>query len=167
MELLNYIETFDSAFRQSRNDLIESRIIFLKNGIKRTNKDPTLLVEVVDDHINQTRLAESEKICVNCNAANDIIYRNCQGKLIARDPSDNDFKEKFNPYVHFSCSLKQNLIKVVVGEPDAINPFGYENIATILRNLGKRSGIKKYCLGGEREWIYLEKTVAYISLLLN
>ena len=52
-------------------------------------------------------------------------------------------------------SLEENHIEVEVGEPELLNPNTYENIALILRNIGKNAGIKRY--GGEtRSWQFTE-----------
>ncbi len=51
--------------------------------------------------------------------------------------------------------LSTNNISVIAGEPDLLNPNGYENITKILRNLGVRVGIRRYGVG-PRQWIILE-----------
>ena len=42
------------------------------------------------------------------------------------------------------------------GEPDLINPNSFQSISQILRNLGRKAGIKRYDDTGKREWLFLE-----------
>ena len=64
--------------------------------------------------------------------------------------------EAYNPYGHFDISIKTNDLKVYVGEPDMVNPNGFENISQILCNVGYRAGIKQYDASAAREWLILE-----------
>ena len=58
-------------------------------------------------------------------------------------------KEMVEEVDHFKCSIyegkviiqrKGDAMDVICDEPDMLNPNGYHNIATILRNLGYRAG---------------------------
>ena len=103
----------------------------------------------------------SEKYCVSCDAPNDRTFRVC------RNCGDNLIKRKFtihssssnipDPYSHFNIEENPNKIKVMVGEPELINPSVFENISKILRNLGRKSGIQKYNENGNRQWLFLKK----------
>ena len=69
----------------------------------------------------------------------------CKGKLAKIKFSMNESQQvKVNLHAHFKGSAKSNNIKVMVGEPDMLNPNSFENLSVILRSLGTRAKIAKY-----------------------
>ena len=46
-----------------------------------------------------------------------------------------------DPYDHFNVKPLANKINVVVGEPDMLNPSGYQNILEILTLVGGHASI--------------------------
>ena len=53
----------------------------------------------------------------------------------------------------------ENEIEVVVGEPDMLNPSGYQNISEILTLVGELASIDQYCKEEkerQRKWVFLE-----------
>ena len=74
----------------------------------------------------------SEKCCVSCDAANDRtfrVYRNCGNNLIKRKFTlHSSYSNIPDRYSHFNIKQNPNKIKIMVGEPEVINPSGFENI---------------------------------------
>ena len=73
------------------------------------------------------------------------------------------FNEKvsttIDPYDHFNVKPIKNEIDVVVGEPDMLNPSGYQNILGILTFVGESASIDRYCneeKGRQQKRIFLE-----------
>ncbi len=109
---------------------------------------------------------EEEKICQECgalNSADRYKCRNtpCEGRLISQQPDfshilkDNKPASNLYKVLEDEVPLSTNHISMIAGEPDLLNPNGYENITKILRNLGVRVGIRRYGVG-LRQWIILE-----------
>ena len=67
-----------------------------------------------------------------------------------------------DPYYHFLNKAIESNMKLVVGEPDMLNPNGYENISTIMNSLGKRANIERYSSEEnpiKRKWLFVENDV--------
>ena len=154
-------------FRTSRNAFIEERIHAVQKE-QKLEPDSHGYYDFIDKIMLRRKEVESEKVCINCGAANDVQYNKgknipCTGQLVKRKADVQDIIngqyniENARPYVHFSelIETKKNNIVVKAGEPDFLNPNSYDNISQILRNLRLRAGIKKYG-SGERDWIILE-----------
>ena len=59
--------------------------------------------------------------------------RVCKRKLARLEVSiEEKQQEKVNPYSYFKVKEKSNAIKVMVGEPDILNPNSFENLSVIL-----------------------------------
>ena len=54
-----------------------------------------------------------------------------------------------------------------MGEPHPVNPNSFSNIACILRKIGKRAGVKKYCEEGTRKWIFVENDSGIYTILIK
>ena len=108
--------------------------------------------------------AEHIKICLQCNSKAPVTLRTCKvckGKLARLEVSTEESQqEKVNPYSHFKAKEKSNAIKVMVGEPDMLNPNSFENLSVILWSLGQHTKITKYSsLISEtegRKWVFIE-----------
>ena len=48
-----------------------------------------------------------------------------------------------------------------------ISPSGYENIVSILRNIGVRAGIDRYVPNGKRKWLILESGGAIYTIIIK
>ena len=148
---------YSNLLRSTRNSFISSRIRTVTQQHKSAD------IDVIDELVEGVRKSKCEKICSDCGARNYAKLRmcsNCQGHL-RKAPFDPNLlcsgEPPVNLYESFSCDVNQNEVKTVIcaGEPDFVNPNSYENISQILRNLGRRAGIKQYG-GTEREWLLLE-----------
>ena len=68
-------------------------------------------------------------------------------------------KKPVNPYSLFINKPIPNDISVIVGEPEMLNPNSFENLATILRSLGRRANIEQYSndeKAQKRKWLFIE-----------
>ena len=137
-------------FQRTRNRFIEYRMreILKQQKINLTSNN-------CNDEIDRLVLEKikiiSEKYCVSCDAPNDLTFRvcrNCGDNLTKRKSSSSNIPD---PYSHFNIEENPNKIKIMVGEPELINPSGFENISQILRNLGRKLGIQKYNENGNRQ----------------
>ena len=163
--LLNSCDNYKEYFRMSRNELISKRLECVMESQKRegdgySNKIDCLVLEKKD--------ISSTKRCLDCDAANDSTYRNCTncGGKLKKDKftislDDDVCCNNNDPYGHFSIKPKDTDIKVIVGEPDLMNPSGFLNISKILQNIGKRTLIDKYVEGGKRKWLFLDDGSIY------
>ena len=158
--LCNVTDDQARFFRETRNDFISSRLALLLNDNNNGN-------DIVDKMIAEEKKTMGEKECPSCGADNDISKRVCsncgQGHLSRKHLDLNKLCSGMdNPYEGFEHSVAQKEdskpLKIVVGEPDLRNPSSFENIAEILRNIGKESGIAKYNneLNSVRQWMYIE-----------
>ena len=69
-----------------------------------------------------------------------------QDKLVKYDVHFNEkVSTTIDPYDHFKVKPLKNEIDVVVGEPDMLNPSGYQNILGVLTFVGERASIDRYC----------------------
>ena len=100
------------------------------------------------------------------------ICKVCKGKLAKIKFSMNESQQiKVNPYAHFKRSTKSNNIKVMVGEPDMLNPNSFENLSVVLRSLGTRAKIAKYSPDASdnesRKWVFVENDVGILKPVLK
>ena len=75
------------------------------------------------------------------------------------DSSINKTPLPVDPYNHFENKATEYNVKLIVGEPDMLNPNGYENISTIIYNIGKRAKIDRYApseCNPECKWLFVE-----------
>ena len=63
-----------------------------------------------------------------------------------------------DPYAHFNIKPIQNDIKVIVGEPDIMNPNSFKNIKQIVQNIATRAN---------RQWVFLENDGGILGPLLK
>ena len=167
--LLEYPSKYKNYFRESRNNFINKRITVLISEQISCNKAHT---DSIDEVVNKRLEAILQKNCIECGAPNDPSYRscrNCSGPL--RAPAVNiDVPNKstnYDPYSHFNFDVNKCNSTVQVGEPDMVNPNSFENIATIIENIGRRSGIAKYSEESNRQWLFLENDGGILFILLK
>ena len=166
---IKYPSEHNEFFRDSRNTFISKRINVLFSGQKFENAN---YIDDIDDYLKERNLAAPQKTCVHCGATNDKTYRscrNCSGKLKTPVVQINVSNEDRNsdPYNHFKFKINRNNIKVQVGEPDFVNPNSFENIATIIYNIGRRADIAKCNTRGKRQCLFLENDGGIIFILLK
>ena len=134
-------------FRTSRNAFIEERTHAVQNE-QKLEPDGHGYYDFIDKIILRRKEVESEKVCINCGAANNVQYNKCKnirctGQLVKRKADVQDIIngqyniENARPYVHFSdlTEAKENSIAVKAGEPDFLNPNSYDNIPQILHEI--------------------------------
>ena len=129
-------------------------------------------IDDIDDYLKERNVAASQKTCVDCGAANDKTYRscrNCSRKLKTPVVQINASNEDRNsdPYSHFKFEINRNNTKAQVGEHDFVNPNSFENIATIIYNIGRRADIAKCNTQSKRQWSFLENDGGITSTLLK
>ena len=168
---LAYPSKHNSYFRSTRNDLVASRITEL---VKQQNVSKNQITDFIDDLINAKVSSTLYKECVDCGGANDATYRvcrNCKGPLkvpVVPIKYPNEMSDgKYDAYKHFNFPINTNDVEVHVGEPDFLNPNSFQNIATILDNIGKRAEINKYCPSGKRQWLFMENDGGILCVLLK
>ena len=166
---LKYPSEHNDFFRDSRDTFISKRINVLLSEQKFENAN---YIDDIDDYLKERNVAASQKTRVDYGAANDKTYRgcrNCSGKLKTPVVQINVSNEDKNsdPYSHFKFEINRNNTKVQVGEPDFVNPNSFENIVTIIYNIGRRADIAKYNTQGKRQWLFLENDGGIIFILLK
>ena len=166
---IKYPSEHNDFFRDSRNTFISKRIKVLLSEQKFEKAN---YIDDIDDYLKERNVAASQKICVDCGAAKDKTYRscrNCSGKLKTPVVEINVSNEDRNsdPYSHFKFEINRNNTKAQVGEHDFVNPNSFENIATIIYNIGRRADIAKYNTQGKRQWLFLENDGGIIFILLK
>ena len=151
--LTNTGENFKSSRDNFINECIET--LLKQHNFKDSNDSIDLLLK-------ERAEIENQKRCLKCGCESDPSYRtcrNCGGKVAKESqlkiPLDL-CSYKPNPYISFE-EFPSALLKVIfrTGEPDFIDPNGYENIIQVLKAIGIRSGIRKYGKGA-REWHSVE-----------
>ena len=155
----NALHQYDDNFRHSRNKLIENHLYAVINECTGLIND----IHDVENYIKDIIRSEEEKVCSDCGAAGLVTMRKCRNcgcelSKIKIDASQYVNEEShINPREHFSRITEtcENDIKVIVGEPDFVNPNSFQSVSQILHNIGERAGISRY--GGEqREWLFIE-----------
>jgi hypothetical protein len=58
-----------------------------------------------------------------------------------------------NEYAHLPSHHSGQPAEYEVSDPIFVNPSSHHAVAQVLRTIGKRSKIKKYCEDGDREWL--------------
>ena len=125
----------------------------------------------VDKLVERKKESYSEKICIECQAANDLTYKlctSCNGKLTNKEfiiLNQDKLSKYTDSYQSFQFSTSSSNTQVIVGEPHMISPSGHENIVFILRNIGVRAGIDKYIPNGKRQWLILENDGAIYTII--
>lgn len=127
--LTNYHVKTNDYFRERRNEFIDQRLKVLLHESKTSKYE-------IDDYVNKKTECEHEKICIKCNASNDITYRKCTacGVLlrpkifdITIDEKDED-TESYDPYIPLNVQIPHDNIEtsIITGEPDLLNPSGFK-----------------------------------------
>ena len=170
--IMGSLNEHQNMFRETRNAFIKERLQLLEreqNIIPLTKK----CTDEVDKLVERKKEFYSEKICIECGAANDLTYRlctNCNGKLTNKESiilNQDKLSKYTDPYQSFQFSPNFSNTQVIVGEPDMISPSGYENIVFILRNIGVRAGIDKYVPNGNGKWLILENDGAIYTIIIK
>ena len=117
----------------------------------------------IDRLVEEKKRAANFKMCPTCKQETPFSQRTCRlckTKLVKYDVHfDGKVSSTIDPYDHFNVKPLENEIEVVVGEPDMLNPSGYQNISEILTLVGERASIDRYCKEEkerQRKWIFLE-----------
>ena len=145
MESLN---EHQNIFREARNAFIKERLQLLEReqNMKSLTKNCTYKVA---KFVERKKESYSEKICIECGAANNLTYMlctSCNEKLTNKEFTilNQDKLSKYTDlYQSFQFSPISSDTQVTVGEPDMVSPSRYENIVCILCNIGVRAGIDK------------------------
>ena len=131
--IIHSFESNNDIFRVTRNELLKERI---SDILKSQKGEGSELFDCIDVLVNRRQEAEHFKICLQCNSKAPVTLRTCKvckGKLVRLEVSTKECQqEKVNPYSHFKAKKKSNAIKVMVGEPDMLNPNSFENLSVIL-----------------------------------
>ena len=165
-KLIKSFESHSGVFRQTRDVLIGERL----NIIKEEWMNNTVNFDYIDKIIATNEKSEKFRFCKHCKKDEPHSNRKNQKCKTCKKPLTNymdGFKSvktplsPIDPYGHFKGTAKANNIRLLVGEPDMINPNGYENISTIMQNLGQRAKIDG-CqtsdnAASERKWLFVAK----------
>ena len=131
--IIDSFESNNDIFRVTHNKLLKERISVI---LKSQKGEGSELFDCIDVLVNRRQEAGHFKICLQCNSKAPVTLRTCKvckGKLVRLEVStEESLQEKMNPYSHFKAKEKSNAIKVMVGEPDMLNPNSFENISVIL-----------------------------------
>ena len=155
-ERLDYIDSsdcFQDLFRAYRNDFIQQRLQCILNEHHGQQSD------YFDSILRHKADIENEKVCISCGAENERSLRKCsnrKGPLLKENTNKADFynqSTKQYPYKHFTnVEINQNKFTVKTGEPDLVNPSGFENISSILFNIAERAQIRQD--KESRQWMF-------------
>ena len=154
-ELLENLTKPSERFRETRNTFLSECITIVNAQISHE-----LHEYLIDERLKQLEVIAARKVCTWCkqttNQLEQRICRICGGKLVREASKDNEEHINIEPYASF---VKQENsiphIECMAGEPDFLNPSGYENVIIVLQAIGKRAGIKHYG-SGTREWLFVE-----------
>ena len=168
--IMESINEHENIYRETRNAFIKERLQLLEReqNIKPLRKKCT---DEVDKLVERKKESLSENICIECGPANDLTYRpctSCNGKLTNKEfiiLNQDKLSKYTDPYQSFQFSPSCSNTQVIVGGPDKISPSGYENIVSILRNIGVRADIDKYVPNGKRKWLILENDAAIYTII--
>ena len=172
--LLNSFSTFSHTFRETRNDLITSRLNAVQKHLFESDEE--CLVDEISELVNEQECIKSGKICKECGemgGPTQRVCKHCKGSMEApHQEKDRLLPRQFcDPYKHFQCMPNVNEIDVITGEPDMVKPNSIENIKMILQNLGKHANIENVAddaVDGERrQWLFLENDGGILDPILK
>ena len=154
---INSFDEKNNTFRMTRNNLLKERMDILAGDLKR--RDDEELFDLIDEIVKAKERATMFKFCPICKEEAPFTNRTCKTckeKLIKlNDTFDiNKTPLPVDPYNHFKNKATENNVKLIVGEPN-----GYENISTIMYDIGKRAKIDLYTpseCNPERKWLFFE-----------
>ena len=144
--LIELFDQYNYIFHRIRNELLTERI----SAIVKTLEDDGENFDNIDIIVKESSYSEKFKFCSNCDKDAPLLQRtcrSCKSKLVRREPAIkhlNGSQKDIDPYSHFKTKPQVSNIKVLVGEPDMLNPNSFENLSTILQTLGKCAIIEKY-----------------------
>ena len=72
---------------------------------------------------------------------------------------NNKVSSIIDQYDHFNVKLLENETDFIVGEPNMLNPSGYQNTSEILTFVGECGSTDRYCKEEkerQHKWIFLE-----------
>ena len=146
------------------------------SAIVKTLEDDGENFDNKDIIVKESSYSEKFKFCSNCDKDAPPLQRtcrSCKSKLVRREPAIehlNGSQKDIDPYSHFKTKPQVNNIKVLVGEPDMLNPNSFENLLTILQTLGKRASIEK-CSPDDsiekQKWLFLENDGRILNIVLK
>ena len=141
-------------FRQTRNKFISLCIDIVSKQHGKLSND------AIDSEIKAEAIANSRKVCITCQYEADVKFRhchNCGGEIIKEtyvpEVSTNVQIDPYEGFVDFLTTVPKIICQT--GEPDFINPNGYNNIIQVIQGIDIRAGIKQYG-DGSREWLLVE-----------
>ena len=148
-------ETCGNSLRNTRDSFIQSCI----DKIVKQSKD--VAKDIIDSLLTDRAFIDNQKRCLECGCESDITYRlcrNCGGKVMKETfsgttPNEDEYISPYESFSEYSSKLPK--ITCQAGEPDFINPNGYQNIVQVIQAIGERAGIKLYGKGN-REWLMVE-----------
>ena len=146
--LIELFDQYNYIFHRIRNELLTERISAIVKTLEDNGVNFGNIVIINCKRV--FTLSVNFKFCSNCDKdapASQRTRRSCKSKLVQREPAIenlNHCEKDINPYSHFTTKPQVSSIRVVVGEPDMLNPNSFENLSTILQTLGKCAIIEKY-----------------------
>lgn len=153
--LLESLTNPSEKFRETRNIFLSESINIVNAQINDESHE-----DFIDEKLKQLEIISARKVCIWCkqttNQIEQRICRTCGGKLVKEAPKDDEEHVNIEPYASF-VNQENSIphIECMAGEPDFLNPSGYENIIIVLQAIGRRAGIKHYG-SGTREWLFVE-----------
>ena len=117
----------------------------------------------IDRLVEEKKRAANFKMCPTFKQETPFSQKTCrlwQTKLAKYNVHFYDkVSSTIDPYDYLNVKPLENKIDIVVGEPDMLNPSGYQNILEILTFVGEHGSIDQYCKAKkerQRKWIFLE-----------
>ena len=145
--IFDSFEQYNDLFRQTRNQLLSEQLALII-GSQETNADNEMQDDI-NRLVEEKKRAANFKMCPTCKQETPFSQRARQlrkTKLVKYDVHfDGKVSSTIDPYDHFNVKPLENKIEVVVGEPNMLNPSGYQNILEILTLVGEHASIDQYC----------------------
>ena len=162
---INSFDEKNNTFRMTCNNFLKEGMNIFAGDLKR--RDNEELFDLIDEIVKAKEQATMFKFCPICKEEAPFTNRTCKTckeKLLKlNDTLDiNKTSLLVDPYNHFKNKATENKVKLIVGEPDILNPTGYENISAIMYNIGKRAKIDQYMpceCNPERKWLFVENDI--------
>ena len=99
--------------------------------------------------VEEKKRAANFKICPTCKQETPFSQKTCwlcKTKFVKHDVHfNNNVSSIIDQYDHFNVKLLANETDFVVGEPNMLNPSGYQNTSEILTFVGECGSTDQYC----------------------
>ena len=117
--------------------------------------------DVIDEIISNKNKTSNIQICNYYSAENCFAHRICKAcakEILSKIQFELNHNEPISHATNLvgAIEMYKNSANIYCGEPDLINPSRYEAISQILRNRGRKAGIKKYVPNAKWEWLFVE-----------